>query len=46
MNVSQLIELLSTVEDKNKPVTFADYAEIVLVYEFADVIVLTDSDSE
>lgn len=46
MNVSQLIELLLTIEDKNKPVAFADYAELVAVVELSDVIILTDSDSE
>lgn len=42
MRVSELIELLQSVSDKDKPVTFADGADIVLVAVFADSVVLTD----
>lgn len=42
MTVERLIWLLSFVQDKTKPVTFADGAEVILVAVLENSVVLTD----
>ena len=44
MTVRELMELLHNVSDKDKPVTLADGAEIIIMYEDTNDVILSDID--